>query len=210
MVFQKMARDKMSTENDDTKNIVWQEPLVNQTEQARLINQNPTVFWFTGLSGSGKTTIGSKLQQYLHEKKYHVVILDGDNIRHGLNKDLGFTETDRLENIRRVAEVTKLFLDAGLIVIVTFISPFQKDREMARSIIGEFDFVDVYMSTPLAVCESRDPKGLYKKARAGKLANFTGIDSVYEPPDSPMVTLDTSLLSIEECVAAICSKCKFL
>lgn len=200
----------MSIENEKAKNIVWQEPLVNKTDQARLINQKPTVFWFTGLSGSGKTTIGSSLQQYLHEKKYHVVILDGDNIRHGLNKDLGFTETDRIENIRRVAEVTKLFLDAGLIVIVTFISPFQRDREMARTIIGEFDFIDVYMSTPLSVCESRDSKGLYKKARAGELANFTGIDSAYEPPKSPMVSLDTSQICIEECVSTICSSCNFL
>ena len=200
----------MSTDNDKAKNIVWQEPLVSKTEQARLINQNPTVFWFTGLSGSGKTTIGHALHQYLHERKYHVVILDGDNIRHGLNKDLGFTETDRIENIRRVAEVAKLFLDAGLIVIVTFISPFQRDREMARTITKEYDFIDVYMSTPLSVCESRDPKGLYKKARAGELANFTGIDSIYEAPKNPMVSLDTSKMSVEESIRVISSFCKFL
>jgi len=200
----------MSRENNKTKNIVWQEPLVHKTEQARLINQNPTVFWFTGLSGSGKTTIGSALQKFLHEKKHHVVILDGDNIRHGLNRDLGFTETDRIENIRRVAEVTKLFLDSGLIVIVTFISPFQRDREMARTIIGEFDFIDVYMSTPLSVCELRDPKGLYKKARAGTLPNFTGIDSAYEPPNNPMVSLDTSEMSIEDCVKTICLHFSFI
>lgn len=197
----------MSTESEKAKNIVWQEPVVSKTEQARMTNQSPTVFWFTGLSGSGKTTIGSALQQELHHKNYHVIILDGDNIRHGLNKDLGFTETDRIENIRRVAEVTKLFLEAGLIVIVTFISPFQRDREMARTIIGEFDFVDVYMSTPLSVCEERDLKGLYKKARAGNLANFTGIDSAYEPPENPMVSLDTSKMSIKECVKAISSRC---
>jgi bifunctional enzyme CysN/CysC len=148
--------------------------------------------WFTGLSGSGKSTIANLVEQELFAMGKHTYILDGDNVRHGLNKDLGFTETDRVENIRRVAEVAKLMVDAGLIVLVTFIAPFRKDREMARSLFQEDEFYEIFIDTPLEEAERRDPKGLYKKARRGEIKNFTGIDSPYERPENPDIHLDTS------------------
>ena len=143
------------------------------------------MIWFTGLSGSGKSTLANALEHALHQAGKHTYILDGDNIRHGLNKDLGFSDADRVENIRRIAEVARLMADAGLIVITAFISPFQRERAMARELIGSEHFVEVYVSTPLAVCEQRDPKGLYKKARSGALPNMTGISSPYEAPEHP-------------------------
>ncbi|MFC5309697.1 sulfate adenylyltransferase subunit CysN, partial [Azospirillum picis] len=151
--------------------------------------QKPCVLWFTGLSGSGKSSVADRLEQELHRLGRRTMILDGDNVRHGLNKDLGFTDEDRVENIRRVAEVSKLMVEAGLIVLVSFISPFRGERRLARSLVEDGEFLEVFMDTPLEVCEARDPKGLYKKARAGQLPNFTGIDSAYEPPEAPEITL---------------------
>ena len=168
-----------------------------------LKNQKGRVIWFTGLSGAGKTTLANALALDLHSAGRHTFILDGDNVRAGLNKDLGFSEVDRIENIRRIAEVAKLMMDAGLIVICAFISPFDRERQMARQLIGPQDFAEVYVSTPLAVCEQRDVKGLYQKARAGFIPNMTGISSPYEPPQSPELEIDTQRLSIEEWVAAL-------
>ncbi len=166
------------------KNLTPHDFAINKDARAAAKNQTPRVFWFTGLSGSGKSTIANLFEQKLHAMGKHTYILDGDNVRHGLNRDLGFTETDRVENIRRVAEVAKLMVDAGLIVLVTFISPFRADRAMARSLFKEREFIEVFVDTPLEVAEQRDPKGLYRKARLGEIPNFTGISSVYEPPFS--------------------------
>jgi bifunctional enzyme CysN/CysC len=149
------------------------------------------VLWFTGLSGAGKSTIANLVEKKLHAIGRHCYLLDGDNLRHGLNKDLGFTEADRVENIRRVAEVARLMIDAGLIVLTAFISPFRAEREMARSLVGAGEFLEIYVDTPLAVAESRDVKGLYRKARRGELSNFTGIDSPYEAPESPDLVVNT-------------------
>ncbi|MET0688025.1 MAG: adenylyl-sulfate kinase, partial [Methyloceanibacter sp.] len=173
-------------------NIQWQELYVDKAARAQLKHQQPCVLWFTGLSGAGKSTIANTLEKQLHALGRHTYMLDGDNIRHGLNKDLGFTDADRVENIRRVAETARLFVDAGLIVMVSFISPFRSERRMARDLFGEGEFIEVFVDTPLALCESRDPKGLYRKARAGLIRNFTGIDSAYEPPKHAELTVDTS------------------
>ncbi len=172
-------------------NIQWQELFVDKNARAGLKGQKPCVLWFTGLSGAGKSTIANTLEKRLHAMGRHTYLLDGDNIRHGLNKDLGFTDADRVENIRRVAETAKLFVDAGLIVMVSFISPFRSERRMARDLLQDGEFIEIYVDTPLEVCEARDPKGLYRKARAGLITNFTGIDSLYEPPESPELRLDT-------------------
>jgi len=150
------------------------------------------VLWFTGLSGAGKSTIANLVEKKLHAEGRHTYLLDGDNVRHGLNKDLGFTDADRVENIRRVAEVAKLMIDSGLIVITSFISPFQSEREMARGLLEDGEFIEIYVNTPLAVAESRDTKGLYKKARSGQLKNFTGIDSPYEVPENPEIVVNTA------------------
>src|SRR5438105_4533618 len=155
---------------------------VDKRARAGLLGQSPCVVWFTGLSAAGKSTIANLVESELHRLGYHTYLLDGDNVRHGLNKDLGFTDADRDENIRRVAEVAKLMVDAGLVVLVAFISPFRAEREMARSLLREGEFIEVYVDTPLEVAEVRDPKGLYKKARRGELVHFTGIDSPYEAP----------------------------
>ena len=172
-------------------NIHWQHLDVDKTARARIKGQKPRCLWFTGLSGSGKSTIANLVDRRLHAMGYHTFILDGDNVRHGLNKDLGFTDEDRVENIRRVAEVAKLMADAGLIVLVSFISPFRAERRMARDLFAPGEFVEVYIDTPLAVAEERDVKGLYAKARAGQLRNFTGIDSPYEVPEAAELELDT-------------------
>jgi bifunctional enzyme CysN/CysC len=161
------------------------------------------VLWLTGLSGAGKSTIANRVEAELHRRGHHTYLLDGDNVRHGLNRDLGFTDADRVENIRRVAEVSRLMLDAGLIVIVSFISPFRSERQMARRLFGEGQFLEVFIDTPLAVAEERDTKGLYRKARSGQLANFTGIDSPYEPPEDPEIRLDTTSQTVEESVGAV-------
>ncbi len=179
-------------------NISWHEMSINKETRSKLNVQQPCVIWFTGLSGSGKSTIANILEQKLHTMNKRTYLLDGDNVRHGLNKDLGFTDTDRVENIRRVAEVSKLMLDAGLITLVSFISPFRSERKMARDLLEEDEFFEVFVSTPLEECEKRDPKGLYKKARSGELKNFTGIDSTYEIPENADLVLDTKTNNAEE------------
>ena len=184
-------------------NIHWQALDLNQAARAAIKHQTPRCIWFTGLSGSGKTTIANHLEKQLHAQGMHTYLLDGDNVRHGLNRDLGFTEVDRQENIRRVAEVAKLMLDAGLVVLVSFISPFRADREIARSLFKEGEFVEVFVDTSLAQCEQRDPKGLYAKARRGELKNFTGIDSPYETPQKPDFHLQTSSADATELAAQV-------
>lgn len=186
-----------------SQNVHWQALDIGRKEHASLKNQKPAVLWFTGLSGSGKSTIANLVEKKLHRMNRHTFLLDGDNVRHGLNKDLGFTEADRIENIRRVGEVAKLMADAGLIVITAFISPFQADREMVRSMLPEGEFLEVFIDTPLKVAEARDVKGLYKKARSGELKNFTGIDSPYEAPRNPEIRIDTTALSPEEAASLI-------
>jgi bifunctional enzyme CysN/CysC len=170
-------------------NIHWQHVDVDRAARARIKGQRGRCVWFTGLSGSGKSTIANLVDKRLHAMGYHTYVLDGDNVRHGLNRDLGFTDEDRVENIRRVAEVARLMVDAGLIVLVSFISPFRAERKLARSLFDPDEFLEVYVDTPLAVAERRDAKGLYAKARAGELTNFTGIDSPYEIPERPDVVL---------------------
>jgi len=172
-------------------NVHWQALDVNKEARAALKHQAPAVLWFTGLSGSGKSTIANLVERSLHARGRHTYILDGDNVRHGLNRDLGFTDADRVENIRRVAETAKLFVDAGLIVLVSFISPFRSERRMARELMGEREFIEVFVDTPLEVCMQRDPKGLYEKAKTGAIKNFTGIDSPYEPPERAEIVLKT-------------------
>ncbi|MBW8826930.1 MAG: sulfate adenylyltransferase subunit CysN [Acidobacteria bacterium] len=179
-------------------NIHWQSIEVDKAAHATLKGQRPCVVWFTGLSGSGKSTIANLVEKQLHAQGRHTYLLDGDNVRHGLNKDLGFTEADRVENIRRVAEVSRLMVDAGLIVLVSFISPFRAERELARSMVADGEFLEIFVDTPLEVAEQRDPKGLYRKARLGELTNFTGIDSPYEAPERPDLHVDTTALSSEQ------------
>ena len=186
-----------------SSNISWHEMSVNKDTRSKLNEQKPCVIWFTGLSGSGKSTIANILEQKLHLINKRTYLLDGDNVRHGLNKDLGFTDTDRVENIRRVAEVSKLMVDAGLIALVSFISPFRSERKMARDLMQEGEFIEIFISTPLEECERRDPKGLYKKVREGQLKNFTGIDSAYEKPNTPEIILNTQKSSPEELVDVI-------
>jgi bifunctional enzyme CysN/CysC len=185
------------------QNVHWQALDISRDAHANLKNQKPAVLWFTGLSGSGKSTIANLVEKKLHRMNRHTFLLDGDNVRHGLNKDLGFTEADRIENIRRVGEVAKLMADAGLIVITAFISPFRAEREMVRAMIPDGEFFEIFIDTPLAEAEKRDVKGLYKKARAGDLKNFTGIDSPYEAPDSPEVRIDTTKMDAEAAADAI-------
>jgi bifunctional enzyme CysN/CysC len=176
----------------------WQALDVDKRARASQKGQKACVLWFTGLSGAGKSTIANLLEKRLLALGRHTYLLDGDNVRHGLNKDLGFTEADRVENIRRVAEVARLMADAGLVVLVSFISPFRAERRMARGLLDEGEFIEVFVDTPLAVAETRDPKGLYKKARRGELKNFTGVDSPYEPPEAPELRIDTTALRPEE------------
>lgn len=177
------------------QNVHWQAVDISREAHANLKNQKPAVLWFTGLSGSGKSTIANLVEKKLHRMNRHTFLLDGDNVRHGLNKDLGFTEADRIENIRRVGEVAKLMADAGLIVITAFISPFRAERDMVRAMVPDGEFIEVFIDTPLADAEARDVKGLYKKARAGQLKNFTGIDSPYEAPESPEIRIDTTQMT---------------
>ena len=173
---------------------------VSADERQRLMNQKPKLLWFTGLSGSGKSTLAVQLEASLHAQGFKTYLLDGDNIRSGLNKDLSFTDDARVENIRRISEVCKLFLDAGVVLLSAFISPFQADREQVRSIVGKENYFEVFVNAPLEVCEQRDVKGLYKKARAGEVKNFTGIDSPYEAPENPDVHIPTHQLEIEQSI----------
>lgn len=179
-------------------NITWHEATVTKQDREQLLNQKGCVVWFTGLSGSGKSTLANAVAHFLHERRHHTYVLDGDNVRHGLNKNLGFSPEDREENIRRVGEVAKLFVDAGTIVMTAFISPYRADRDQARELIAENRFVEVFVECPLNVCEERDPKGLYKKARAGEIKEFTGISAPYEAPHNPEVVVNTAELSIIE------------
>jgi bifunctional enzyme CysN/CysC len=174
-----------------SQNVHWQATDIGREAHAALKNQTPRVLWFTGLSGAGKSTIANEVEKRLNLMNRHTFLLDGDNIRHGINKDLGFTEADRIENIRRVGEIAKLMADAGLIVLTAFISPFRIERDMVRAMLPAGEFVEIFVETPLEVAEARDVKGLYKKARAGALKNFTGIDSPYEAPGDPEIRVNT-------------------
>ncbi|MBT2918679.1 adenylyl-sulfate kinase [Vibrio anguillarum] len=182
------------------ENVVWHQHTVNKSFRANLKQQQPAVLWFTGLSGAGKSTIAGALEQRLAQLGYHTYLLDGDNVRHGLCSDLGFSEQDRRENIRRIGELAKLMADAGLIVLSAFISPHRAERQLVRDMLPQGEFIEVFVNTKLDVCEQRDPKGLYKKARAGEISNFTGIDSEYESPQSPEIDLAAGEKSIDELV----------
>lgn len=182
------------------KNIVWHEQLISKEEQRKKNKHHSAVLYFTGLSGSGKSTIANAAARRLHDLGANTYVLDGDNVRHGLNKDLGFSDEARKENIRRIGEVSKLFIDSGQLVFTAFISPFQEDRDSVRRLVEEDEFVEVYISCPLDACEERDPKGLYEKARAGVIPEFTGISSPYEAPEKSELTLKTDQYTVEECV----------
>lgn len=186
-----------------SQNVHWQAIDINREAHAALKNQKPRTLWFTGLSGSGKSTIANLVEKKLHGLGKHTYLLDGDNVRHGLNKDLGFTDTDRVENIRRIAEVANLMTDAGLIILTAFISPFRAERQMARNLLQDGEFIEIHVNTPLSIAEERDVKGLYKKARSGELKNFTGIDSPYEAPENAEITVDTTTMSAEEAAETI-------
>ncbi len=187
-------------------NIHWQSLTIDKQSRAELKGQQPKVLWFTGLSGAGKSTIANLVEKKLHSLGKHTYLLDGDNVRHGLNRDLGFTDAARVENIRRIAETAKLFVDAGLIVLTAFISPFKSERNLARNLLDAGEFIEIFVDTPLEVCEQRDPKGLYKKARAGELPNFTGIDSAYEAPENPEIVVDAGTRSADEIAEEIVDK----
>ena len=189
-----------------SQNVHWQPTDITRNHHASMKNQTPRVLWFTGLSGSGKSTIANEVEKKLALMNRHTFLLDGDNVRHGLNKDLGFTESDRIENIRRIGEVAKLMTDAGLIVLTAFISPFRADRQLVRDMIDGGEFIEIHVDTPLEIAEARDVKGLYKKAREGKLKNFTGIDSPYEPPESPEIRVNTVEMTPEEAADHIIAK----
>lgn len=184
--------------NQPTVHLVWHQAAVNKEDRHRLNGHKSCVLWFTGLSGSGKSTLAHAVDKRLHERGLRSYVLDGDNIRHGLNKGLGFCPEDRRENIRRIAEVAKLFVDAGVITLTALISPFQADRDLARGLLEPGEFVEVYVKCPLEVCERRDPKGLYQKARRGEIAAFTGISSPYEEPVAPELIIDSAHMTVEE------------
>jgi len=186
-----------------TENTVWHEQNISKEQRSAQKNQKPCLLWYTGLSGSGKSTVANAVDALLFERGCHSYLLDGDNVRHGLNGDLGFSDEDRVENIRRISQVAKLFVDSGLIVSTAFISPFASDRAMASEMLEQGEFMEVYIDTPISVCEQRDPKGLYKKARAGEIKDFTGIDSTYDVPKAPAIHVKTDEKSIKECAEQI-------
>lgn len=184
-------------------NITWHDSKVTKEERQKLNQHKSAVLWFTGLSGSGKSTLSVELEKELHAQGVHTYRLDGDNVRHGLNNNLGFSPEDRTENIRRIGEVGKLMVDAGLITLTAFISPYREDRDKVREILDEKEFIEVYVKCSVEACEARDPKGLYKKARAGEIKGFTGIDAPYEEPENPELTIETDKQPLKECVQAI-------
>jgi adenylylsulfate kinase len=186
-----------------SKNIVWHQASISKEDRRQKNNHHSCILWFTGLSASGKSTIANEIAKALYHLNVQQYVLDGDNIRHGLNKDLGFTDFDRTENIRRIGEVAKLFVDNGQIVLTAFISPFIADRNIVRSLVEQNEFIEVYVECSVETCESRDPKGLYKKAKNGEIQNFTGISSPYEAPINPEITLNTDKQSVQECVETI-------
>ncbi|OIJ10391.1 adenylyl-sulfate kinase [Anaerobacillus alkalilacustris] len=190
---------------ENNSNIKWYKQSVTKLDRQKANNHKSFVIWFTGLSGSGKSTIANALEIELFKREVKTFCLDGDNVRHGLNKNLGFSDEDRRENIRRIAEVAKLIVDAGVVVLVSVISPFSEDRNEARKLLGNDEFFEVFVKCPLEVCEKRDPKGLYKKARAGHIKQFTGISQRYEQPTNPDLTIDTSKLTVNESVTTILS-----
>ena len=187
------------------KHIYWQDFTVSRKDRINLKGHNPAVIWLTGLSGAGKTTLSKEIEKGLHEMGVHTYLLDGDNIRHGLNRDLGFSKEDRKENIRRIAEVAKLFADAGLVVICAFITPYEEDRMQIRKIISESELINVFVKCPIDVCIKRDPKGLYKKALKGEIKGFTGIDDPYEEPVQAEIVVETDRKSIQECAHIVLS-----
>ena len=196
-------RRKQETVDRRSSNVVWCQTDITKERRNQLNKQQSAILWFTGLSGSGKSTIANAVEEYLHRHSIRTYILDGDNVRHGLNGDLGFSDEDRKENIRRIGEVSKLFIDAGVMVLTSFISPFVEDRRFVRNIVHDHEFIEIYIDCPLELCEQRDVKGLYQKARKGEIKKFTGIDSPYEKPQNPEVVVDTSVLSIDESVGVI-------
>jgi len=193
----------MSNKQENNPNIIWHDHHVSKQERAKLKNQKPCILWFTGLSGSGKSTIANAVESKLLALQKHSYLLDGDNIRMGLNRGLGFSDEERVENIRRIGEVAKLFSDSGLIVLSAFISPFQRERDMVRALVQEGEFIEIFVDTPIDICEQRDPKGLYKKARDGEIANFTGISSAYEAPTKAEIHIKTDKMSIEEAAQTV-------
>ena len=182
-------------------NLTWHDTKITKGQRSKLKNQKPCVLWLTGLSGSGKSTLANALEQRLFTMGYHTYLLDGDNVRHGLNKDLGFDENSRIENIRRIGEVCKLFVDSGLIVLCAFISPFCEERQIIRELLDKGEYIEIFVDTPIEICEKRDPKGLYKKARNGEIKNFTGIDSPYEAPKNPEIHIKSE--NLEENIETI-------
>lgn len=190
-------------ENNKSSNVVWHNATVTRNRRESLNGHRSVMLWFTGLSGAGKSTLAHAVEEHLHQKDCRTFTFDGDNVRHGLCSDLGFSSEDRVENIRRVGEMAKLFLEAGVIALTAFISPFRSDREKVRSLVPHGEFLEIYCRCPIEVCETRDVKGLYKRARAGEIKNFTGISSPYEEPENPELVVETGHLSLEECVAKV-------
>lgn len=186
-----------------SSNTVWHHATITRTAREKLHKHRSVILWFTGLSGSGKSTLAHAVEDYLYHQKISTFVLDGDNVRHGLCSDLGFSDQDRVENIRRVGEIAKLMIEAGVITLTAFISPFKSDRHAARSLVPHGDFLEIYCQCSLETCEQRDVKGLYKKARAGQIPHFTGIDSPYEAPENPELTIDTENLALEDCVQQV-------
>jgi adenylylsulfate kinase len=200
-----MTTEKTRQPEMKTENTVWHNQQISKSQRAAIKSQKPVLLWYTGLSGSGKSTVANAVDALLFSLGCHSYLLDGDNVRHGLNGDLGFSDEARVENIRRISEVAKLFLDAGLLVSTAFISPFASDRAQAKAKLAEGEFIEVYIDTPINICEQRDPKGLYKKARAGEIKDFTGIDSSYDVPIAPQIHVKTAEQSITQCAEQIVS-----